>query len=340
MLKRFISNQPFPLECGTVLPSVEIGYHTFGSYSPACNNVVWICHALTANSDASDWWSGLVGKGKFFNPDEWFIVCANILGSCYGSTGATSINPISNDRYGSSFPFISIRDMVAAHELLRKELGITTIRLAIGGSLGGQQVLEWAVTSPQNIESIAVLAANARHSPWGIAFNAAQRLALEADTSLWSNEPNSGAAGLCAARSIAMLSYRNYATFSATQTDIGASLQDFRAESYVRYQGEKLVRRFSPQAYWTLTKAMDSHNLARGRQSLEDVLGSIAARSLIVGISSDILFPPEEQRFLAAHIPNAVYREISSPYGHDGFLIEFEQLQSLLKDFLSTSLEY
>lgn len=339
MFQRFLSPEPFQLECGATLPHLEIGYHTFGTYSPVRNNVVWICHALTANSDPSDWWNGLVGEGKFFNPDDWFIICANIVGSCYGTSGASSINPETGEQYGSSFPLITIRDMVAAHELLRKKLGIETIRLIIGGSLGGQQALEWVVTHTNRIESIAVLATNARHSPWGIAFNTAQRFALEADETLWDNKSNAGAAGLRAARSIAMLSYRNYPTFSATQPDSGTSLQYFRAESYLRYQGEKLVRRFSPQAYWTLTKAMDSHNLARDRTSLEDVLRSINARSLVIGISSDILFPPEEQRFIAEHIPNAVYREISSPFGHDGFLIEFNQLQKLLQDFLLESQE-
>lgn len=334
MFQHFLSTEPFELECGITLPQIEIGYHTFGTYSPDRNNVVWICHALTANSDASDWWSGLVGEGKFFNPNDWFIVCANIIGSCYGSSGAMSINPKTNERYGGSFPIVTIRDMVAAHELLREELGIDSIQLVVGGSLGGQQALEWAVTYPERIESIAVLATNARHSPWGIAFNTSQRFALEADTSLWENKSNAGAEGLRAARSIAMLSYRNYTTFTSTQPDSGTSLQYFRAESYLRYQGEKLVRRFSPQAYWTLTKAMDSHNLARGRTSIEDVLRSITARCLVIGISSDILFPPEEQRFLAEYIPNAVYQEISSPFGHDGFLIEFKQLQTILEEFL------
>lgn len=334
MFQRFLSTEPFELECGATLPQLEIGYHTFGTYSPVRNNVVWVCHALTANSDPSDWWSGLVGQDKFFNPDDWFIVCANIIGSCYGSSGASSINPETNEQYGNSFPLVTIRDMVAAHELLREELGIETISLVIGGSLGGQQALEWAVSCPERIQSIAVLATNARHSPWGIAFNTSQRFALEADATLWENKPNAGAEGLRAARSIAMLSYRNYATFSSTQPDCGTSLQHFKAESYLRYQGEKLIRRFSPQAYWTLTKAMDSHNLSRGRTSVEDVLGSITARCLVIGISTDILFPPEEQRFIAGHIPNAEYREISSPYGHDGFLIEFKQLQTILEEFL------
>jgi homoserine O-acetyltransferase len=337
MFQRFLSPEPFQLECGAILPHLEIGYHTFGSYTPNRNNVVWICHALTANSDASDWWNGLVGDNKFFNPNDWFIVCANIIGSCYGTTGAATINPDTGKRYGSGFPLITIRDMVAAHELLRSELGIEKIHLVIGGSLGGQQTLEWAVMCPNRIESIVVLATNARHSPWGIAFNSAQRIALEADSSLWDDTPNAGAPGLRAARSIAMLSYRNYPTFSATQSDAGISLEYYRAESYLRYQAEKLVRRFDAQAYWTLTKAMDSHNLTRGHTAIEDVLTSITARSLIIGISSDILFPVEEQLFLAAHIPTAVYREISSPFGHDGFLIEFKQLQTILEHFLQNN---
>ncbi len=334
MLQILTIAQPFPLDCGEILPSLDIAYHTFGTYNPEKNNVVWICHALTANSDPVSWWPGLVGDHTLFNPNDYFIVCANILGSCYGSTGPGSINPSTGAPYGSSFPHITIRDMVRAHQLLRLHLGIESIHLVIGGSLGGQQALEWSCLEPNVISNLAVLATNARHSPWGIAFNTAQRLALEADPTLWESHPNAGGAGLRAARAIAMLSYRNYPTFAATQSDTAGSPAVFRAESYLRYQGEKLVRRFSAQAYWTLTKAMDGHHLGRDRGTLEEVLGSISARCLVIGISSDILFPTDEQRFIANHLPIAEYHEIDSPFGHDGFLIEFKQLHTILSQFL------
>ncbi len=328
---------PFTLESGAVLPHLEIAYHTYGTLNAARNNVVWVCHALTGNSDAASWWDGLVGEGKLFDPREYFIVCANMLGSCYGSSGALTLNPTTNEPYYLDFPQVTVRDMARAHILLRKKLGIDRISIGLGGSMGGQQLLEWAVLEPSVFDVIVPMATNARHSPWGIAFNESQRLALLADSTFKERSNDAGSAGLKAARSIGILSYRNYETFQQTQRDKekNEELDNYRASSYQGYQGEKLVQRFHAHSYWHLSKAMDSHNLGRGRGSVEAALRSITAKAFVIGISTDILFPIEEQKLVAEHIPNAEYIEISSPYGHDGFLIEFPTLTTILRERLA-----
>lgn len=329
---------PFILECGESLPELNITYCTYGQLNAEKNNVIWICHALTANAEAADWWEGLVGEGKPFDPEHYFIVCANMLGSCYGSTGPTSTNPATGKAYGAQFPLISIRDMVKAHQLLQKELNIDKIKLIAGGSMGGQQVLEWAISDPGLFEKICILASNAKHSPWGIAFNEAQRMAIYADPSLDGNDPKSGQKGLEAARAIAMLSYRHYKTYLQTQSEENDDkLQDFKASSYQRYQGLKLYNRFNVFSYLSLSKSMDSHNVGRQRGGVEKALKKIKAQALIIGITTDILFPIEEQILLAKHIPNASLEVITSSFGHDGFLVEFESIGGLVKPFLTES---
>lgn len=316
---------PFPLEAGAQLPELNIAYSTYGSLNEKQDNVIWICHALTANAEAADWWNGLVGEGKLFDPAKNFIVCANILGSCYGTTGPMSINPVTGKRYGADFPLITIRDMVSAHQLLRAHLGINHIHLAIGGSMGGQQVLEWAYAEPYLFDKLVLLATNARHSPWGIAFNEAQRMAIEADPTIYHEGPEAGKKGLSAARAVAMLSYRHYQTYGATQSEEDeAKLDQFKASSYQQYQGLKLFNRFNVLSYLSLSRSMDSHHLGRGRGSIEEALSQIKTETLVIGIKSDILFPTEEQSFIATHIPRAKFVTIDSLYGHDGFLIENE----------------
>jgi homoserine O-acetyltransferase len=321
-----------PLENGGQLARPNITYHSYGSPDKP---VVWVCHALTANADVFDWWAGLFGPQEVFNPSDYYIVCANVLASCYGSCGPLSENPDTGSPYFHSFPIVTIRDMVAAHEALRQHLGIEKIHLLLGGSLGGQQAMEWAIQQPERVENLALIATNARHSAWGIAFNESQRMAIEADITWRRRHPKAGDAGMRAARATALLSYRHYDTYAAFQTDPEPQLQDFKAASYQQYQGEKLSRRFNAFSYYRLSQAMDAHHVGRGRGSVEAALGSIKARTLVVGISSDVLFPTSEQRFLAAHIPGARYAEISSEYGHDGFLVEVEHLSRLLPDFLA-----
>ncbi len=324
----------FTLECGTVLPELHITYHTYGQMNQDSSNVVWICHALTANSDVEDWWSGLFGKGNVLDPDKYFIVCANMLGSCYGTTGPTSIDPRTQKPYFQNFSLVTVRDMVNAHILLRKHLGVEKVYFGGGGSMGCQQLLEWAIMEPQLFENIFLVAGNHRHSPWGIAFNESQRLAIEADSTFGEAYKNAGAKGLKAARSIGILSYRHYEAFWKTQMDSDDKIDHYKASSYQVHQGKKLVERFDAYSYWTLSKAMDSHNIARNRGEAADVLKGVTARTLILSISSDWLFPPSEQRFLHDHIPNNEYHVIDSFYGHDGFLIEFEKIGGITKGFL------
>ncbi|MBC8110086.1 MAG: homoserine O-acetyltransferase [Verrucomicrobia bacterium] len=330
--------QPFSLESGETLPEIRLAYATSGSLNAEKNNVVWICHALTGNAEPSDWWSGLVGEGKFFNPAQHFIVCVNMLGSCYGSTNATDINPTTRKPYFHTFPLLTIRDVVNGLDLVREYLGIEKIQIILGGSMGAMQALEWSIMKPDIIGSQVLMASNARSSAWAIAFNEAQRMAIEADITWKSNSPDAGKTGMKAARAMALLSYRNYHTFQLTQTDDDLQKTDnFMASTYERHQGEKIYNRFHAFAYHTITKIMDSHNIARRRGSLEHVLQQITTKTLVVGISSDVLFPVEEQKFMAAHIPGAEFREIDSVYGHDGFLVENEQIITCLERFLQAN---
>jgi homoserine O-acetyltransferase len=333
-LQIFRLPRPLRLESGAVLPRVEVAYHTYGRLNASRDNVVWVCHALTANSDVLSWWPGLFGAGCYFDPADWFIVCANVLGSCYGSTGPLS--PGSNDELAlyQHFPLLTIRDMVFAHEALREHLALPRVHTLIGGSLGGQQAVEWAVQQPSLFENLVLLATNARHSAWGIAFNEAQRLAILADPTYHGATPDGGAAGLRAARAIALLSYRSYDAYQRSQTETNdETLDDFRASSYQRYQGDKLVARFDAYSYVVLSRAMDAHHVGRGRSGLRTALGRIRARTLVLGITSDVLFPPPEQQLLARYIQGAMYAEMDSKFGHDGFLIETTQITHFLERF-------
>lgn len=330
----FHYQQKFELEAGGSLPGFQLKYTTLGKFNHDKSNVVWICHALTGSPDFTDWWSGLFDEGRFFDPSQYFIICANVLGGCYGSTGHLSFNPATGKPYFHSFPTVTNRDVVQAFDLLRKELQIEQVHTLIGGSLGGQQVLEWAIMQPDVFQHIIPIATNANHSPWGIAFNEAQRLAIEADITWKENDQRAGTEGLKAARAIGMLSYRYYDTYGQTQGEkTNDRLDEFRASTYQRYQGQKLANRFNAFTYWGLSKMMDSHNVGRKRESIETALKSIKAKALVVGIDSDILFPLNEQKYLAETIPNARLEVMSSLYGHDGFLVEFEQLSNHIRKF-------
>lgn len=332
----FTHRQALQLENGKQLPRLEIVYHTLGKLNEQKNNVVWICHALTANSDVADWWDSLVGPGKCIDPADKFIVCANILGSCYGSSGPLSINPDTEKPYYSSFPQVTIRDMVNAHIILRKHLGIDKIQLLIGGSMGGYQAMEWAITEKSVIQNLVLVATSPQESAWGIAIHTAQRLAIETDNSWKELAPQAGAAGLKTARAIGMLTYRNYEAFVNTQHDAEHKLDDFKASSYINYQGEKLVKRFNAYSYWLLTKAMDSHNIARGRGTIDNVLASLTLPTLVIGIRSDFLCPLAEQQFMAAKLPTAKLIELNSPYGHDGFLIEGDAIGTAIRTYFAS----
>ena len=332
----FEYDQDFQLESGKKLKNLQIAYHTFGKLNEDKSNVIWVCHALTANSDVFDWWPGLFGPHELFNDQEYFIICANVLGSHYGTTNPLSIDPSTNEPYYLDFPQFTIRDIVQAHQLLADNLEIYEINSLIGGSLGGQQVLEWAASKTIKIHNLIAIGTNAFFSPWGIAFNESQRLALTADPSFYDRQPEAGARGLKAARSIALLSYRTYNAYCATQVESDPEKTDqYKASSYQDYQGDKLVKRFNALSYWYLTKAMDSHHLGRNRGSVEEVLHQLQdINTLVIGIPSDVLFPPQEQEFIAKNIPNAEYYELHSFFGHDGFLIETKILTQVIGTFL------
>ena len=333
----FNYNKPFQLESGIILPGFHLAYTTHGELNAAKDNAVWIFHALTANSDPAEWWDGLAGEGKLFTPEKYFIICVNMPGSCYGSISPLDVDASTGEPYYHHFPFFTTRDMVKAYQPLKEFLGITKIHMGVGGSMGGQQLLEWAIEEPDAFEIILPIATNVQHSPWGIAFNASQRMAIEADVSWKENKPDAGIEGMKVARSIALLSYRHYETYGVSQMETDADkLEKFKSESYQRYQGEKLAKRFNAFSYYKLSLGMDSHNVGRDRTSIEAALKLIKAKTLVIGISSDLLFPVEEQKILAATIPNAVYEEINSFYGHDGFLLEYEAIGKVIIKFLNT----
>jgi len=334
----FKSDQPFTLESGHTLPGYHLAYNTYGLLNDTRDNAVWIFHALTASSEATEWWPGLVGEGKVFDPENYFIICVNMPGSCYGSIGPLDVNPESGTPYYHDFPFFTPRDMILSYQPLRKYLGIEKIKIGIGGSMGGQQLLEWAIEEPDLFEYIFPVGTNAQHSSWGIAFNASQRMSIEADGTWKDKNRKAGMEGMKAARSIALISYRHYDTYHASQSEHqNEKIENYKSESYQKYQGEKLAKRFNAFSYYFLSKGMDAHNVGRGRKSVEDALQLIEAKTLAIGITTDILFPVSEQQFLALHIPDAKFTSINSLYGHDGFLLEYEQLQHLITQFLIKS---
>jgi homoserine O-acetyltransferase len=333
--KVFFHRQPFILESGLALPEYHLGYHTFGKLNEDQSNVVWIFHALTANSNPEDWWPGLVGSGNLFHPEKFFLVCVNMPGSCYGSIGPLENNPANGQPFYHDFPFFTTRDMIRAYQHLREFLGIKKIKIGIGGSMGGQQLLEWAIEEPDLFEHIVPIATNAVHSPWGKAFNASQRFCIELDPEWLQRHPQAGIQGMKVARGLALLSYRHPETYDLYQgdTDMDA-LGPYRSESYQAYQGEKLVRRFNAFSYYRLSQSMDAHHVGRGRKSVVHALNQIKAKTHVISIQSDLLFPQKEQVFLAENIPGASFHSIPSVYGHDGFLLEYEAISAIINDFI------
>jgi len=325
----FSYNSPVKLEMSGTLDKVEIVYKTYGKLNQNKSNVVWICHALTANADAAIWWKGMIGLGCFLNPDKYFIVCANILGSCYGTTGPRSLDPKTGQPYGLDFPAFTIRDSVYLHELLAKHLKITSIFMLLGGSCGGSQAIEMSLNQAFNVENLLLIACGSRETEWNIAVHESQRMALEADESLTGNADDSGERGLKAARAIGILSYRTDTAFHETQRNDDDRIDNHKASSYMQYQGQKLADRFHAHNYWVLTKCLDTHNIGRGRGGIQNALKSITASTTIIGINSDRLIPVREQKYISKHIPECSYFEIMSDYGHDGFLIETDKITDI-----------
>ena len=334
MVQYFEYDAPFPFERGGELPALRIAYHTYGRMNAAGDNVVWVCHALTANSDVADWWPHTVEKGRFLDPTHYFVVCANILGSHYGTTGPLHVNPATGEPWYGDFPHFTIRDMVAAHRLLARELGIGRIAALVGSSVGGFQAVEWAVEEPERFERLILIATAAKASPWTIAIDETQRMAIEADTTFGERRDDAGMKGLAAARAIGLLTYRGGEGYNLTQQDREELPQEHRASTYQQYQGEKLCRRYNAYSYYAILDAFDTHDVGRGRGGVAAALGGIRARTLVVGITTDMIFTPREMRELHDQIPGSLYREIDSPFGHDGFLVEYEQLDGILSPFM------
>ena len=323
----------FPLESGSVIPNLTIRYHTMGKLNQEKNNVIWICHALTANSDVSDWWPGMVGKGKIFDPDHYYIICANIIGSCYGTTGPLSINQDTCEPFYHDFPLVTIRDMIKAHELLRNHLQIKRIHLITGGSIGGFQAIEWALHNPDIFDNVALMATGVETSPWAVAFNETQRMAIRTDPSFQEKHNNAGIEGMKTARSVALLSYRNYNTYRKTQSNTDKNIMEgHRAVTYQQYQGEKLAGRFNAFSYYAITRAFDSHNIFRNRNKNQF---NISPRVINISIDTDILFPKKEQDKIKEAFPDSHVYEINSLYGHDGFLLENHQLTKIFTYYLN-----
>lgn len=330
----------FVTERGERLVNPVLAYRTWGTLNAEGTNAVLVTHALTGSADADQWWHGLFRKSGVLDTDRQFVICSNVLGGCYGSTGPLALNPVTGELYSGKFPVVSIRDMVRLQQKLMDHLGINAFEAGIGGSMGGMQILEWAIMD-RRLKSMVVIGTDAAHSAWAIGISEAQRQAIFADPNwidgLYHTFDVRPSVGLSAARMMAMITYRSFDSFVSRY---GRNLQPdqqnlFSVASYLQYQGRKLVDRFDAVTYVRLTQAMDSHDVSRGRAPMEEVLASISIPTLIVGIDSDVLYPTAEQKFLASAIPGAHYAEINSDAGHDAFLIEFEQMERIMRDFQS-----
>ncbi|MBI5791450.1 MAG: homoserine O-acetyltransferase [Rhodocyclales bacterium] len=341
---RWASGQPFVLESGAALPGLELAYRSWGTLNAAADNAVIVCHPLTGTADADDWWAPLFGAGRALDPTRDFIVCSNVLGGCYGSTGPASI-AVDGRRWGARFPRVTVRDQVRAQMTLADAIGIRSIRLVIGGSMGGLQALEWALLDPQRVQTVATIAASARHSPWCMAWSEAQRLALAADPKFRDGDYDHAdppLAGLAAARGIAMITYRSPGSLAQRfDRASGAEVfgerarhpEDFAVHGWLRHHGAALTERFDANCYRVLLDAMDTHDLSRGRGTLVDTLSAITQPTRVISIANDGLYVPEDQRKLARMLPNAQYAELESTHGHDGFLIDAARIEPLVRDF-------
>ena len=336
----FNDRKPLVLESGAQLAPVHVAYETYGSLNEAGTNAILICHALTANAHAagkhsaiektSGWWDPLIGPGRAFDTDRYFIVCPNILGSCYGTSGPASLNPSTGELYRLEFPEFTIRDIVTVQKKLLDFLGVHQLVTISGSSLGGMQVLEWPLMYPDYCKSIIPISTAVRQTAWCIALNTAARTAIVNDPD-WNHGDyeRQPAKGLSLARMIGMISYR-----SGTEFEQRFRNDNHQIESYLRYQGEKLVSRFDANTYLYLTRAMDFHDVTRGRGTVESVLAEINCPVCCIGFSSDARYPVSDQQELVRHIPNSELHILNSIHGHDSFLIEFDAMSKVIKEFL------
>lgn len=346
--RRFARIGAIELESGQVLPDVVVAYETWGELSPARDNVVLVLHALTGDSHvigpsgpghpSAGWWPGVVGPGLAIDTDRWFVVAPNVLGGCQGTTGPASIAP-DGVEWGGRFPFVTIRDQVAAQRAVAAELGIERFAAVVGGSMGAMHVLEWAVTAPERVERIAVLAGPPAATADQIALNSVQLEAIRSDPAFAGGayydaiDGEGPTRGLSLARRMAMLNYRTavelndrFARSWQSELDPLGGGGRFAVESYLDFHGNKFTRRFDANSYLVLTEAMNSHDLGRGRGGAAAALARIEAKSLVLGIDSDRYFPLDGQREIAAALRRSVHGPepvvVHSEYGHDAFLIE------------------
>ena len=333
-----LTTHNFSFEAGGTLDQLEIIFHTSERPYQQGDRVVWLCHALTANSDPLDWWPEMVGDGCCVNPDNDFVVCVNIFGSAYGTTGPRTTLHHATPHYTTlhnplDFPKFTVRDTARLFTLVREHLGIEQVDLLIGSSIGGFHALEWAIMEGERIRHAAFIATAPRVSPWLSAWMEVQRMALEADPTFRACESlDGGRKGLEAARAISLISYRSFDGYNLTQYETDDDcLFASRAASYERYQGEKLVKRgFDAYSYYYLLHCVDSQNVGRHRGGVKAALAQIQAKSIVISITSDGLFPPCESSEWAKYIPDAKYYEIESRFGHDGFLLETEQITQII----------
>lgn len=358
--RRFLDIGPIDVEVGASLGAVRIAYETWGRLAPARDNAVLVLHALTGDSHlagpdgdghpTAGWWAGIVGPGLAIDTDRWFVVAPNMLGGCQGSTGPSSLAPDGSE-WGPRFPFLTIRDQVAAQLAFADGLGIDRWACVVGGSMGGMHALEWAVTAPARVERLAILAAPPVTTADQVGLNSVQIEAIRTDPLFrggdYYDAPDGGgpSRGLALARRMALLNYRSSTELNARFerswqsgiSPLGAGGR-FAVESYLDFHGNKFTRRFDANSYITLVEAMNSHDVGRGRGGVAAALARVSARSLVVGIDSDRLFPVEGQREIARHLPNsldgAVPVVLESGYGHDGFLIENDAVGDQLRRLL------
>lgn len=351
------------LQRGGQLGPVTLAYETWGELNATGDNAILITHALTGNSHAYDvedpenpkaaWWNPLIGPGKYFDTSRYFVICSNVLGGCGGSTGPSSINPATGRPYGIRFPVITIRDMVHAQRKLIEHLGVQHLAMVAGGSIGGQQALEWAVTYPQLVEKTVVVAASAAVSAQAIAFDEVARQSIMADPSWHCGDylPGHGpSTGLSIARMLAMITYQSEESMEmrfgrqqmlrepvVAPTFSPMLGERFDVENYLYHQGNQLAQRFDANSYLYISRAMDLYDVSEDYASLEDALQHIRSRVLFVGIRSDFLFPAAHIRWLAEKVQSvggsAQYIELDSPHGHDAFLKEWSQLTEAFDQF-------
>ncbi len=361
----FAVDRPFVLEGGGMLGDITVAYETWGELNADADNAVLICHALTGDSHAAGplveghptpgWWDGLIGPGKAIDTDRFFVVCTNVLGGCQGTTGPASQQPVKGDEpahpYGSAFPVVSVRDMVRTQVAVANDLGVRRWLSVIGGSMGGMQALEWGVMFPERVASLVPIATAAAASAQQIAWWSTGRRIIRLDPK-WNGgdyydaAPGEGpTAGLAIARMVAQVTFRSDDVFTdrfgreVVEPLDGFSLwQRFEVERYLEYQGDKLVRRFDANSYLAMSKAMDLHDLGRGRSGVAQALSRIGVPTLMMGINSDSLYPPYQQReindMLCAQGTDSHYFEIDSPHGHDAFLIDIDQVGTAIAEFL------